>query len=321
MLTITPLQDVQPVQPVAASEAKVHLADGRWQSLSGMSREELHGLQWEQEQQFARLILQAPKGSQQRDEFVAQAYDTVCSLLAAQQKDAGPLVMGLDKRYVRLVVRMLHNQVNRGLGQPRLFEIGFGSGALLKEVQAHGFHVGGVEVSSTMRDQAIKVLGERFAHRLLIGGHQSIRLAAQTGRPSLIYWNDVFEHVCPDEISDYLSAIYESLVPGGALVTITPNWLLRPSDVTGDFCPMRTEARGLHLKEYRLTEVSRLLKRAGFKRVATPLVVSRRRIIMCGSGLRIFKGWFEPVFDRLPVKCAHLLCRGMGMSCTVATKG
>ena len=77
------------------------------------------------------------------------------------------------------------------------------------------------------------------------------------GRPTLIYWNDVFEHIPPDEIGDYLSHIHRLLAPGGTLVTITPHWLLRPMDVTGDFCPPRTVARGLHLKEYRLAEVTR----------------------------------------------------------------
>src|SRR4029453_9238647 len=102
------------------------------------------------------------------------------------------------------------------------------------------------------------------------------------GRPTLVYWNDVLEHIPVDEAAEYVAHIHRLLAPRGQLVTITPNWLLRPSDVTGDFCPPRTEARGLHLKEYRLAEVTRLLKRAGFRRVATPLGTTHTRVVLCG---------------------------------------
>ncbi len=324
MLTLNPL----PVEPSEESSKiaeptplpEVMLADGRWQSLAELSVEQLQQLQWEQEQKFALAIRSLPKGSNDRALVIGQAYDTVCAILAAQMPAGEPLVMGLDPRYGRLVVELLNQQINRGIGRPCFFEIGYGSGVMLKEVRDHGFQSSGIEVSATMRDEALGVLGEKFADRLLLGDLRGVTKESLPGRPSLFYWNDVFEHICPDEISDYLDKIYELLMPGGQLVTITPNWLLRPSDVTGDFCPPRTEANGLHLKEYRLAEVTTLLKQAGFRRVAAPLVVSRKRIYQFGSGLRLPKQWIEPLLDKLPVRPAHLLCRGLGLSCTIATK-
>ena len=144
---------------------------------------------------------------------------------------------------------------------------------------------------------------------------------AADGPWSLIYWNDVFEHIPPDEIGDWLQRIYQMLPPGGQLVTITPNWLCRPSDVTGRICPPRTEAEGLHLKEYTLAEVSGMLRRTGFTHVATPLVVMPQQIVLCGNGLIGLKRLLEPSLERLPYRFARLLCRGLGLSCTVATKG
>lgn len=308
--------DISP--PAAAPQ--VMMADGSWQSLDGLSIEQLQRLQWEQEQKFANAIRVLPKGSDDRARVIGQAYDTVCAILSAQQPAGQPLVMGLDPRYGRLVVELLNQQINRGIGHPRFFEIGYGCGVMLKEVRDHGFPAGGIEVSTTMRDEALGMLGEKSADQLLLGDLRSVTKDSLPGRPSLIYWNDVFEHVCPDEIADYLDKIYELLMPGGQLLTITPNWLLRPSDVTGDFCPPRTEANGLHLKEYRLAEVTKLLKQAGFRRVATPLVVSRKRIYQLGGGFRLGKQWIEPLLDRLPVRPAHLLCRGLSLSCTIATK-
>lgn len=310
--------------PAATSAApatrKVVLADGTTRSLEGLAADQLHQLQWEQEQLFALAILDHPPRSAERARAIGQAYDTICSLLAAQQPDGAPLDMGVDRRYIRLVVELLNRQISGGIGQPRLFEIGYGSGTLLKEVSDHGFRASGIEVSAAMRQASLDRLGPRFADHLHLGDLRDLARPPTHDRPTLVYWNDVFEHICPDELPEYLDKIHQLLTPDGALVTITPHWLLRPSDVTGDFCPPRTEARGLHFKEYRLAEVARLLRAAGFRRVATPLFVTRSRICLCGGGLRLAKQLSEMLLDELPVRWAHLLCRGLGMSITVATK-
>jgi SAM-dependent methyltransferase len=321
MLTISEDQNIESVAlPAVAELPEVMLADGTWLPLSGLTAIALSELQWEQEQRFARVIAALPKNSRERALVTGQAYDTICTILAAQATNGEPLVMGLDKRYTQLVLELLNRQVAQGVGRPRLFEVGFGSGLLLKEISDHGFPVSGVEISTNMHALALQQLGEYHAEQLFCCDLRQLNLPDIGERPSLVYWNDVFEHICPDEISDYLAHIYDLLQPRGLLVTITPNWLLRPSDVTRVFCPLRTEARGLHFKEYRLAEVNRLLKQAGFRRVATPLAVSRRRIYLCGTGGRFFKQWCEPLIDRLPIKPAHLLCRGLGLSYTIATK-
>ena len=333
MLAIYPLPMADPQVPDAAppASATVMLASGQTASLAGLSGADLHQLQWEQEQKFARAITAFPAGSPERQLIVGQAYDTISALLAQQAavespgpNDAddsdSPLLMGFHQKYVRLVLRLLEAQVARGEGRPRMFEVGYGSGVLLKEVRDYGFEVGGIEVSAAMRERAVRVLGDRYAGGLLVGDFRALAAEDLPGAPTLVYWNDVLEHVAVDEAADYLAHIHTLLAPRGQLVTITPNWLMRPSDVTGDFCPPRTEARGLHLKEYRLAEVTRLLRRAGFRRVATPLVTTRRRVWLCGGGGRIAKQLLEPVLDRAPVKLARLLCRGLAMSCTIATK-
>jgi SAM-dependent methyltransferase len=313
-----PVDNQQTLQDAAS---RVRLADGRELALDGLSVRELQSLQWEQEQQFAQVMMALPRGSSARGRAIAQAYDTICSILAAQEGDRGrPLVMGFDPRYVALVLGLLKQQETLGIGRPRLFEVGYGSGALLAEVGSRGYAAGGIEVSAMMRDQAASHLGERYADGLLLGDLRCVDERELGGRPTLVFWNDVLEHVPPDEIGEYLDAIYRLLTPGGALVTITPNWLLRPSDVTGDFCPLRTTARGLHLKEYRLAEVVALLRASGFHRVATPLFATHGRMVRCGRGGVRVKQWVEPWLDLLPVRAAHLLCRGLAMSTTIAWK-
>jgi SAM-dependent methyltransferase len=306
--------------PACRADNPVVLVDGTVQSLAGLTPDELLALQWEQEQAFAREILATEKGSPARARVISQAYDTVTRIFEAWQADSdGPLVMGMQPRDQRLVLELLAKQRNRGL-DVSFFEIGYGSGKLLEGVCDAGFPFAGIEVSPVMREQALDLLGVEHQSQLYLGDFMRCEAPMADGPWSMVYWNDVFEHVPPDEIGDWLRLIYQMLMPGGQLVTITPNWHFRPSDVTWDVCPPRTEAAGLHLKEYTLRQVRDLLVQAGFRHVASPLVVIRSRAVLCGRGLIGLKCLFEPCLEWLPFRLAKLFCRGFGFSYTIATK-
>ena len=179
----TSLADELHAEQSLAPAPEVMLADGSWLALEGLSLEQLQQLQWEQERKFANAIRLLPKGSNDRALVIGQAYDTVCAILAAQQPGE-PLVMGLDPRYGRLVVELLNQQINRGIGRPSFFEIGHGCGVMLQEVSDHGFPASGIEVSKTMHDEALQMLGEKFADRLLLGDFRSVTKASLPERPS-----------------------------------------------------------------------------------------------------------------------------------------
>ena len=276
---------------------RVTLADGSVLPLAGLSRQDLLTLQWQQEQQFATQILAAPKGSPDRAEVLRHTYDTVTQLFAAAQGFLEePLRMGLHPRQERLVLETLKRQRRRKM-EPRFFEIGYSSGVLLERVAGAGFPMAGIEVSAAMRRQAVQRLGPEHAPQLYLGDFLRAEILQTAGPFTLVYWNNVFEHVPPDEILNYLRRIHEILVPGGQLITITPNWHLRPSDVTRAFHPPRTTAAGVHLKEYTLREVTALCAETGFPRVATPLVVLPRRMVLCGDGLAGLKRVAERLGD------------------------
>ncbi len=299
--------------------SEVVLADGTLHDLAGMDGRELATLQWQQERQFAEQIMAAPKRSPQRAEAIRHAYDTVPLIYShVLGQVSEPLVMGMHPRQVRLVHDLLDRQQARGLA-PRFFEIGYAGGVLLNHVLDWGYPVAGIEVSPLLREQATALLGEDVAGQLLLGDLVDQPIEGDD-RCTLVYWNDVFEHIPPDEILDYLKAIRARLVPGGQLITITPNWHVRPNDVTGDFCPPRTTAAGLHLKEYTLREVTRLLRQAGFERVSTPLCVVPSRILQWGDGLGHLKRLLEPCLEWMPFSLARLLCRGLALSYTIATR-
>jgi 2-polyprenyl-3-methyl-5-hydroxy-6-metoxy-1,4-benzoquinol methylase len=298
----------------------VVLADGSVADLRGLSRAELVQLQWDQEREFARRILAAAPGSPARAEATRLAYDAVTRIFAAANRSAGQaLVMGLEPRYERVVLGLLARQRDRGL-PVRMLEIGYAAGVLLERVARAGFPVAGIEVSEAMWREACRRMGPAAARWLHRGEFLRYEFPPSQRPFSLVYWNDVLEHVPPDEAVEYVRRAYELLVPGGALVTISPNWHIRPSDVSCVFCGPRTEAAGVHLKEYTLRQLTRLLKAAGFRRVATPWVVTPRRIVLWGSGMAGLKRLVEPALEWMPFRLARLLCRGFGLSMTIATK-
>jgi len=279
-----------------------------------------HQLQWEQERHFAQRILATGKGSPQRAEATREAYNTVTTLVDVAEGGLDePLVMGMDPRYEQIVLHLLGQQSRQG-GRPAFFEIGYGVGSLLKRLSDSGYEVAGIEVSDSLCQRARRLVGPHQASRLLLGDFLGHEFDTSKDRYSLIYWNDVFEHIPPDEIGDYLDKIHDLLIPGGSLVTITPNWHTRPHDVTAMMCPPRTEAAGLHLKEYSLREVTRLLRERGFSRVATPLAFTHNRAFTCRGGLAGLKRILEPALEWLPFRLTQILCGGFCLSCTIATK-
>ena len=316
-------KDIQAEKMVDDCAWMVESFDGLSIDLRNRSLDELYELQWQQETGFANRIKESKKGSKQRIEIISKAYETVCQILhvIAETNGDSALSMGMDDRYTQLVVerldRLKENDVEGGL-----FEIGFGSGLLLQSVSEAGFEVGGLEVASQLLDEAKSRLREDCHPNLCFGNLvDNAKVDSLEGRFSVVYWNDVFEHIPVDEIDDYLQKIYSLLTPGGELITITPNWHMRPMDVTADNLGPRNTAIGFHLKEYKLSEVCGHLKKAGFGQVITPAFVGKARI---RTSRMLHFTWLkqklEPLLEWLPYRAAVQLCRRFGLTTTIAKK-
>ncbi|HBE68725.1 MAG TPA: hypothetical protein DDW52_11320 [Planctomycetaceae bacterium] len=308
---------------------EVERADGTQCNIEGWSYHALEQFQCEQEPLFARAIERTRKGSVERADVIRRAYTSICTVLEqmarleseeTQENHSAGFSMGMDHRYTDLILELLQEQEASSV-PGGLFEVGFSSGVLLSEIANAGYVVGGLEVVQELLDQAKTKLAAEHHDRLLLGDLCKTDLSNHVGRYSVVYWNDVFEHIPVDEISDYLSVIYSLLAPGGKLVTITPNWHMRPSDVTDVFKPPRSEAVGFHLKEYTAGEVCRLVGKAGFRRVETPIFISRSRIYQSRVPvLTRLKNLLEPLLEVMPYAIAVQMCRRFGLNCTIATK-
>jgi SAM-dependent methyltransferase len=300
---------------------EVLLCDGSRQNITTFDTEQLDQLHWEQERGYAQQILSAPSGSDERARAFRDGYDTVLQIIAQRRRATSEsLSMGFNPRYVRLVLDLLKRQQRSGVAAPRLFEVGYAAGRMLAPIAEAGFAIAGIEVSDFMRQLACETLPQRFHDQLFLGDLLRFRLNSPEERFHVVYWNDVFEHLPPNESDAYLRKAFELLAPGGVLVTITPNWHFRPSDITKLFKPPRSTAEGFHLREYTLREMASSLRAAGFTRVDTPLIVTRQHEVLLGSGLCSLKQTCEPMLEYLPFRLTQLLCRGLGMSCTLAWK-
>lgn len=91
---------------------------------------------------------------------------------------------------------------------------------------------------------------------------------------NIAYSNQVMEHIHPEDAIVQLQAIYDSLVPGGTYLCITPHRFMGPSDISKYFDNVAT---GLHLKEYTHRELHRLFRSLGFRRIRSVVQVRHIR--------------------------------------------
>ena len=96
---------------------------------------------------------------------------------------------------------------------------------------------------------------------LLLSDGTSIPIPA--GTADVIFSNQLMEHLHPDDAALQLENIFRALKQRGVYYCVTPNRLSGPHDVSRGF---DNEATGLHLKEYTVTELDAMFRRAGFSR-------------------------------------------------------
>ena len=286
-------------------------ADGREVDLATLGPDDLQTLADDQEFAYAARIRASAKGSPERQEAITRGYDLVCAALMRLGHES----MGFNPRFARLAQDLLAPVIARD-GSASFFEVGFGAGAMLKAIRSPQVRVAGIEASPHLVACAREQLGDGQAdlHQGLLVQHTIAE------RFDVVYWNDVAEHLHPDEIGDYLGAIHALLKPGGRLITVTPNWHTRPWDATRRTKGVRHQAEGFHLKEYTLREMHALLGAVGFTCITVPLIVTRRRIWLARRGLIGLKRLCEPLLEFLPYTLAWRGCTAAGMHCTVATR-
>ena len=135
------------------------------------------------------------------------------------------------------------------------------------EVGAGGCHLSMAMTERVKQVIAVDVSNEITAHvqpppnfKLVISDGTSIPVPP--GSIDVAYSNQLMEHLHPDDAAEQLREIFKALAPGGTYLCFTPNSMSGPHDVSRGFDPIAT---GLHLHEYTVTELNRMLKKVGFR--------------------------------------------------------
>ncbi len=160
-----------------------------------------------------------------------------------------------SKGMVSLRMRFLERFLNKNI---TFLEIGAGDCALSLEVAKLVEKVFAVDVS----EEITKGLDYPINFKFILSNGFSLNIPENS--IDVVYCNQVLEHFHPDDVVEQLQIIYNVLVPGGVFISITPNRLNGPHDISIYFDRVST---GFHLKEYTTTELHYLLKSVGFSKV------------------------------------------------------
>jgi 2-polyprenyl-3-methyl-5-hydroxy-6-metoxy-1,4-benzoquinol methylase len=289
------------VQTVTDQHQSVANLEERIRRIQRLSRWELNDLHFDWEVTCASAIKTSLRDSAEREELFATAYGGLTRILREMRARDGrdlDAPMGCNVGLVEEICGMV------GLPPLTMLDVGCSTGLLVQKLLDRGYDAYGIDVSSTLITRAKELAELRF------GGHAAMRflrgnfLRYNFGDQlfDFIHSNDVLEHVHPDEASDFLSKCLQLLRPGGFLWLVTPNRLTGPGDATTIKLPWGTAPVGLHLKEYSLVELVKLLRSVGFAEVHCRLFGTgkARRATKPRACYAHIKRLAEPGFGLLP---------------------
>jgi SAM-dependent methyltransferase len=230
--------------------------------LSALSAEELDRLSFEEETAAADKIRACVPFSEERNCLLQEGYALISRIAGekAQRQSTTVRSYGANDACCRLVKKLISRH-RKQTGKETLvfYEAGIGTGMVIRSLlEDNRLHIQGCDVNI---EEDLKNNPKFDLHEGSI--YDALQKIADASI-DLFYWNDVLEHILDDEIDAYLQLIYRKMAHGGVVVTITPNRLYGPCDVTRLFYPPGTKAMGFHFHEYTYCEVVKLYRRHGF---------------------------------------------------------
>lgn len=146
-----------------------------------------------------------------------------------------------------------------------MLELGCGKGHLLLAMNELRWDCKGVDIDT---NQLLKEIKE---NKIKVES-TDILLYKDTQRYDLIIMDNVLEHIPKHDCNYVLRKVYGLLKKDGYFVSITPNPLNGPHDVSRWFLPLSSKAEGTHFNEMTFTETISIMKKLGFKNFKTPFI-------------------------------------------------
>ena len=223
-------------------------------------------------------------------------YGTVYDELFRRVPSHSQLTRKVSDAERRAAIELRMSSLRRFLAPDTVFlEIGAGDCSLTMEVARHVRKCYALDVSR----EILSGVNDPKIETVLSDG---CSVPVPAGAVTLAYSFQVMEHIHPDDAMEQLRNLYAAIAPGGSYFCVTPSRLNGPHDVSKYF---DTVARGFHLKEYTVTELERLFRDVGFKRI-------QAYTIFRGHDLRLPLGLVKLVeagFEKLPASWRRRLGR------------
>lgn len=155
----------------------------------------------------------------------------------------------------------------------RVLELGCGMGLAAAAMGAVAEEVVATDVSEAMLERA---RARAPSNVKVMAADATEGLPFPDASFEAVYWNDVAEHLHPDDLPAVLREIVRVLRPGGALCTLTCHIDDGPHDASFYLLPRGTPPMGVHLQEFSYESWAALISAAGLEplrsRVGTSLL-------------------------------------------------
>jgi SAM-dependent methyltransferase len=209
---------------------------------------------YELEKKLASKLRNSSK--QERKELYTAVYD---ELYGGKIQHLPQLWRKANPDAITWVVNQRMHLLKRFLKKDMTFlEVGPGDCTTSFEVAKYVKKVYAVDVSNEITKST--EIPQNF--ELVIG--DGCNIPVKENSIDIVYSHQLMEHLHPDDAFEQLENIYKALAPGGIYICITPNRLSGPHDISRFFDDIAT---CFHLKEYTVTELYDLFRKAGFSKV------------------------------------------------------
>lgn len=196
------------------------------------------------------------------DPFVReQLYREAYSKFTRLQVQKGSVDQGVTPSIVALARPLMEGR--------DVLEIGSGNGGFAYQVMDVVHSYSFIEPSSEAAEFLINRIKAYGVPKHAIVGTTG-QLDAVQDDFDVIYCNDVYEHLHPDDGSSMIEACARKIRPSGRLILIASNKHFGPFDGTERYMGKGVPAAGLHINETSYQELADLLQRHGFSRVFSP---------------------------------------------------
>ncbi len=254
----TTIRTVVP-DPVHAGQVCVNgrywLRQELYQAILSSSMSDDHKLAACLEAHYRRLLF-TERSVERRHGLYAEAYSDLSRLNSARNQDN----LGISDNFISYYMPLFRDA--------EVLELGCGCGLLLPQIASVVKRYRGLDASTG----AIAVAESNNASLLNDSRSFAVCNLASSELPrgySVIYSNDFFEHLHPDDLRPLLKRCFEALAPGGKLLAVVPNRLFGPFDISRNFVPLGAPCEALHLNEMSYNDFADELETAGFTSVRT----------------------------------------------------